>query len=188
MRGAWIAPRETPSGIAAGLVLVFVCLICAFAPAAAAAPPANITIDFSQHGEGPFDQSYFNEVEFTEGSWVGYIQGDQALVGPASGKANWKFTSISARVAPTTQGTATYTLTAYNGNGHKIADSSVTVTQDTGDPQTGPWGYATIELGPLPKKAQSFRLTNAFVRSSYSHITQIEFGISSITVSREAHS
>jgi hypothetical protein len=169
--------------MAAGL-LALLCALFAFAPAAGAARPASVTIDFSQHGEGSLDRSYFKGVEFTEGSWVGYIQGDQALVGPVSGTAEKKFTSISASVAPATQGTATYTLTAYKGNGKPIASSSITVTQDTGDPQTGPWGYNTVTLAGLSKKATAFHLTNSFVRSSHSHITQIEFGVSSITLSR----
>ena len=164
-------------------MLVLLCAFCAYAPAAGAASPTTITTDFSQHGEGTFDRSYFKGVEFTEGSWVGYIQGDQALVGPAAGTAVRKFTSISAQVAPATQGTATYTLTAYTDGGKRIASSSITVTQDTGDPSTGPWGYNTVSLINLPKRAKSFRLTNTFVRSSHTHITQIEFGISSITLS-----
>ena len=185
MRGARIAPNRTPAGIAATLILAVVCALGSFAPAAGAARPASATIDFSQHGEGQFNRSYFKkDATFTEGSWVGYIQGDQALVGPASGTAEKKFTSISASVAPATQGTATYTLTAYKANGKPIASSSATITQDTGDPQTGPWGYTTISLGGLPKKAKSFRLSNSFARSSHSHITQIEFGVSSITLSR----
>ena len=141
-----------------------------------------VTIDFSQHGEGPLDPSYFGGVHFTEGSWVGYIQGDQALVGSVAGKTKTKFTNISASFAPAGQGTATYTLTAYKG-GHPIGSNSLTVTQDTGDPQTDPFGYASISLSNLPKQADTFRLSNRFVRSSFPHITVIEFGTSSITVS-----
>jgi hypothetical protein len=40
-----------------------------------------------------------------------------------------------------------------------------------------------ISLEGLPRKADSFRLSNTFVRSSYSHITLIEFGTASITLS-----
>jgi hypothetical protein len=163
-------------------MLVFLCALCVFAPAAGAARSAAVDVDFSQHGEGPFDQSYFSGVEFTQGSWVGYIQGDQALVGPGAGTTKSKFTTISARFAPAGQGTAVYTLTAYKGKA-PVGSSSVAVTQDTGDPETGPFGYETITLDNLSKKADSFRLDNSFVRSSFPHITQIEFGVSSITLS-----
>ena len=62
-----------------------------------------------------------------------------------------------------------------------IESTSVTITQDTGDPDTGPFGYTTIDLGSLPKKAAAFTLTNTFVRSSYPQITTIPFGVSSIS-------
>jgi hypothetical protein len=184
MPGAGSAPREARSRMAALLIPVFVCLLGAAAPPAVAASTSATTIDFSQHGEGPFDGAYFADAAFTEGSWVGYIQGDQALVGPTSGTAKKKFSSISASVAPAIQGTAIYTLAAFESNGGEIASRSVTITQDTGDPETGPWGYVTIDLGPLAKRASSFRISNEFVRSSHSHITQIEFGVSAITLSR----
>ena len=145
---------------------------------------ASVTIDFSQHGQGPFDQSFFSGVSFAEGTFVGYIQGDEALVGRAAGSIKNGFKSIAARVAPAIQGTAIYTLTAHSSSGRTLGSSSVTITQDTGDPETGPFGYESIELGPLPRKASSFRLSNTFVRSSYTHITQIEFGVSSITALR----
>lgn len=179
MRGARIAPTVWLAGIATALLCTLV-----LAAHATAAAPTTVAIDFSQHGEGALNPSYFKGVEFTEGSWVGYVQGDQALVGPVAATAKKEFTSVSATVAPATQGTATYTLTAYKGDGKPIAQNSITVTQDTGDPQTGPWGYETVTLEGLPKKAKSFRLTNSFVSSSHSHITQIEFGVASITLSR----
>jgi hypothetical protein len=160
-------------------------LLLALASPASAANPATVTIDFSAHGGGALDPTYFQRhVEFTEGSWVGYVQGDQALIGPVAGTAAKKFTGVSATFAPATQGTAEYTLTAYKGNGKPIASNTITVTQDTGDPETGAWGYDTVTLEGLSKKAKSFRLTNSFIRSSHSHITQIDFGVASITLSR----
>jgi hypothetical protein len=154
------------------------------APAAVAAAPASTTIDFSQAGQGAFDQSYFSGAAFSEGSWVGYVQGDDALIGPVAGRATSKFTSVSAKVAPALQGTADYTIEALSTADRVIGSTTVRVTQDTEDPDTGPWGYVTLELGPLPKKASSLRISNSFVRSSFPHITVIEFGVSSITLSR----
>jgi hypothetical protein len=164
------------------------CVVCtcgfAAAPFAVAAPPASTTIDFSQAGQGPFDRSYFSDASFSEGSWVGYIQGDEALIGPVAGAAASKFTSVSADVAPAFQGTADYTIEALSTSDRVIGSSTVRVTQDTGDAETGPWGYVTLELGPLPKKASSFRISSNFVRSSFPNITVIDFGVASITLSR----
>jgi hypothetical protein len=148
-----------------------------------AASAAAVEIDFSTHGQGPFDQNFYRSsgVTFTQGSFVGYVQGDEAVVGPLAGTFKPKITSLAARFAPAGQGTATYTLSALNPSGRVIGATSVTVTQDTGDPESGPFGYVTIDLGTLSKKAAAFTLTNEFVRSSYPHITLIEFGVSSIS-------
>jgi hypothetical protein len=165
-----IIKRITIAGLLIGAVLV---------PAASA---TATEIDFSRHGQGPFGQSFYRSsgVAFTQGSYVGYIQGDEAVVGPLAGKFKPKISSLSARFAPAIQGTATYTLSALNPAGRVIESTSVTVTQDTGDPKTQPFDYVTIDLGTLPKKASAFSLTNEFVRSSYPHITGIDFGVSSI--------
>jgi hypothetical protein len=176
-RPAFSAPLVGAAAVFAMLLGVFV----AIAPAAQAAT----TIDFSTVSQGPFDQSFFKSdgIIFTEGTFVGFVQGDNALIGPVAGKVRGGFNSLSARVAPGEQGTATYTLTAFK-QGNQIAATSMTVTQDMGDPTTGPFGYFTINIGPLPKKADSFSLSNVFVRSSFLDITVIEFGVSSITFSR----
>jgi hypothetical protein len=159
----------------AGLILV-----TTLVPAAAA---SAATADFSAHGEGEFDQNFFRPdgVVFTEGSYVGYIQGDDALVGPIAGNFKPKVSSLSARFAPAMQGTAVYTLAALNASGKVIGSTSVTVTQDEGDPASSGWGYVTIDLGSLSRKARAFTLTNTFVRSSFSHITTIPFGVSLVT-------
>jgi hypothetical protein len=155
--------------------------MCGAAASPAAAASSSAEVDFSEHGEGAFDQSFFSGFEFTEGSFVGYIQGDQALVGDLAGTAKKKFSSISASFAPAGQGTAIYTLTAYKGKA-LVGSSSVTVSQDVGDPTSGPFGYVSIALDNLAKKADSFRLDNRFVRSSFPDITVIEFGTCSITI------
>lgn len=111
---------------------------------------------------------------------MGYIQGDEALVGDMAGGTRKKFSSISASFAPAGQGTAVYTLSAYKGKS-LVGRSSVTVTQDVGDPASDPFCYETIALD-TPVKADSFRLDNRFVRSSSPDVTVIEFGTSSITL------
>lgn len=165
-----------------------------FAPAARAAPPAT-TIDFSTVSQGPFDQSFFKKegVVFTEGSFVGFVQGHNALIGPVgpshpagdrvAGDVRGGFATLSAEVAPDFQGTATYTLAAFR-KGQQIQATSITVTQDTGDPTTGPPGYFAISIGPLSEKADSFSLSNVFVRSSSPDVTEIGFGVSTITFSK----
>ena len=146
-----------------------------FAPAAPAAPPAT-TIDFSTVSQGPFDQSFFKKegVVFTEGSFVGFVQSHNALIGPVAGDVRGGFARLSAEVAPDHQGTATYTLAAFD-KGKQIQDS-ITVTQDTGDPTTGPPGYFAISIGPL-SQAGALSLTNVFVRSSFPDVTEIGFGV-----------
>jgi hypothetical protein len=151
---------------------------------AVAASPTSATIDFSQAGIGPFDQAYFSDAAFSEGSFVGYVQGDEALIGPAAGTAAGKFTGISVEIAPAFQGTADYTIEAFSNADRVLGSSTVRVTQDTGDPETDPFGYVTLDLSSLPKKANSFRISNSFVRSSFPNITVIDFGVASITLSR----
>jgi hypothetical protein len=154
--------------------------------------PAIIhTIDFSEHGQGEFELgSYKKEgVVFTEGESVGFIQGDEALVGPIAGRFMPPAAGLSARVAPALQGTAEYTLTAYDGASRVIALRSVVVTEDTGDPATVFFGYFTLELDILSDEAKSFSVTNRFIRSSFPENTSIPFGVSSIAYStpRQTH-
>ncbi len=169
---------------AASAFAMLLAVFLVIAPAAQATQAAT-TIDFSAVSQGPFNQSFFKTdgIVFTQGTFVGFVQGANALIGPVAGDVRGGFTSLSAQVAPAFQGTATYTLAAFK-NGKQIAATSMTVTQDTGDPTTGPPGYFTISIGQLPKKADSFSLSNVFVRSSFPDVTHIEFGVSSITFSR----
>jgi len=141
------------------------------------------TIDFSTPGEGAIQADFFKSqgFVFTKGDFVGFIQGDQALVGPVAGIFHPSVCSLSLRVAPALQGTAAYTLTAYSPSGKVVGSTTMIVTQDEGDPETGSLGYFNIELSNLSQQAQTFKLENQFIRSSFAHITQIPFGISSIT-------
>ena len=167
MRGARIAPKDAAVSFRLALIAFVVCMFGVAAQPAVASSSTSATVDFSQAGQGSF---------------VGYVQGDEALIGPVAGATKRTFTNISASFAPAGQGTAIYTLTAFKGK-RPIDSKSVSVTQDTGDPGTGPFRYEAISLESLPRKADSFRLSNTFVRSSYSHITLIEFGTASITLS-----
>jgi hypothetical protein len=175
--------------------LVSVLLALAAVPSVAVAAPAApssraaTTIDFSAASVGPFDQRFFAHegIIFTEGTFVSFIQGDEALASGdgqrIAGDVRGGFASVSAEVAPANQGTATYTLAAYK-KGNLLGSTSITVTQDEGDPTTGPPGYFTISLGPLPKAATSFSLSNVFVRSSFPETIRIEVGVASMTFSR----
>ncbi len=169
------------------------------AMSSAAAPgvgASDVTIDFSNNALGDFDPLVYRSdgIVFPPqrcgsagcASWfVGFLQGDNALVGnPLVGGVSATFTrpvsELSFRIAPGSQGTAIYTLTAFSASGQELASQSLTVIQDSGDPNTGPPGYFTMSLGGLPQPANSFTLTNAFVGSSFGTLGPIEFGVSSI--------
>jgi hypothetical protein len=141
------------------------------------------TIDFSTPGEGPIQPNFFRGqgLILTEGDFVGFVQGDQALIGPVAGIFHPSVCSLSVRVAPALQGTAAYTLTAYSPSGEVVGSTTVIVTQDSGDPENGLPGYFSIELTDLSQRAQTFTLENQFIRSSFPQNTQIPFGVSSIT-------
>src|SRR5262245_11214711 len=73
------------------------------------------TVDFSTSGEGTFQPNSFKRqgLVLTKGDFVGFVQGDEALIGPVAGIFHPSACSISVMVAPAFQGTAAYTLTAY---------------------------------------------------------------------------
>jgi hypothetical protein len=129
----------------------------------------TVTIDFSTFGQGPFQADFYkkNGVIFTEGSFVGFIQGDEALIGNVAGTFTPPVSSLSARVAPGFQGTFEFTLTALSPSSNVIASQSVTVTEP---PSVR---YVTIDLGDLPTKAKYFTLTSTGIPNG--------FGTSSIT-------
>ena len=165
------------------ILAALIVTVAVFHVAGASADTTHV-IDFSKHGGGPLDRKFFKRdgIVFSSGSYVGYVQGDDALVGPIAGKLSPKATGVSARIAPANQGTATYTLTTYDSAGQVVAATSVTVTQDLGDPANSGWGYFTLSQSSLPSNAASFEVTNAFVRSSYPNVTFVSFAVSSIAV------
>ena len=182
------------------LIAMLIAAASMAASSAAAAPgvgQAQVTIDFSSYGAGQVFQPDFYRsagIVFPPqrcGSagcvdlYVGFVQGDAALVGtPAFGPVQATFTrpisDLSLTVAPALQGTATYVLTAFAASGEPIATTSVTVTQDFGDPANTGFGYFTISLSDLAAPAKSFTLENVFVRSSFG-TSAIEYGVSSIS-------
>jgi len=165
------------------VALAVVAALLAPAPAAVAADSSTVVVDLSEPGQGFFDQAYFQDdgVVFTEGGFVGFLQGDEALIGPVAGTVGKGFTGVTAQFAPGFQGTADYTLSAYSRSGRELGSSTLRVTQDSGDPESGPLGYATISL-TVAKKATVFRLSSTFVRSSFPNITTIDFGASEVTI------
>jgi hypothetical protein len=132
-----------------------------------------VTIDMSDHGGGTFNRDYFqNEgVVFTEGDFVGYVQGDDALIFDQNNGLSGLFTlgpvtDISVEIAPWLQGTWAYRLAALDGLSSIIDSEAIVVTQDTGDPEHSGFGYFSIELTGLPG-AVGFLVESTFIRTSY---------------------
>ena len=153
----------------------------------------SVTIDFSSFGSSRFFVPDFYRLDGilfppeqcgTSGcdAWfVQFIQGDAALVGPVTATFARPISELSVRVAPALQGTALYVLNAFAESGALLATTSVTVTQDEGDPANSGSGYFTMSFTNLPGPAGSFALDNVFVRSSFPQNVVIPFGVSSIT-------
>jgi hypothetical protein len=154
----------------------------------------SVTIDFSSFGSSKvFEPEFFrlDGILFPPeqcgssgcGTWfVQFIQGDAALVGgPVKATFARPISDLSVNVAPSLQGTATYVLNAFAESGALLATTSVTVTQDEGDPANSGFGYFTMSLTNLAGPAASFVLDNVFVRSSFPQNVTIPFGVSSIS-------
>ena len=182
------------------LLTVVVALVgVAVEPASAyVARASSVTIDFSAAGGSGtvFDPMSFRSegIVFPEeqcapacGDWViGVVQGDEVLtqppgLGPIVGRFTRPVSELSLQVAPSLQGTARYVLRVYAANGRPLAERSITVTQDFGDPENTGFGYFTIGVSDLDRRAKSFTLDNVFVRSSFPETTFVTYGVSSIT-------
>jgi hypothetical protein len=175
-------------------VLALAIVVAVMPLATAAQDGQQVTIDFTTFGTGTFDPLFYSGdgIIFPaqrcgpagcDDWFVGFVQGDEALIGnallgPVTATFVTPISDLSLQVAPGSQGTATYTLTAYKKSDKVLGTQSLTVTQDSGDPDTGPFGYFTLSLSSL-KKASRFTLDSVFVRSSFG-ITNIEYGVSSI--------
>jgi hypothetical protein len=159
----------------------------------------NVTIDFTSFGavQKVFEADFYRSdgIRFapqqcgTAGCRrlsVELIQGDTALMGePQFGPVKARFTrpvsDVSLRVAPALQGTVTYTLKAFAASGELLGTTSLTVTQDFGDPANTGFGYVTLSLPNLPRPANSFTFHSVFVRSSVPTNTEIPYGVASIS-------
>jgi hypothetical protein len=155
----------------------------------------TITVAFSSFGSGQvFDPTFFDAsgIDFPPQqcdpsgchTWfVGFIQGSPALGGGVvSATFTHPVSDLSLLVAPALQGTATYTLKAFDASRSLLASTSVTVTQDQGDPATIAYGYFPIALATLPAPATSFTLDNVLVRSSFPNtVGAIPYGVSTIS-------
>ena len=88
---------------------------------------------------------------------------------------------VSVLVAPRLQGTARYVLRVFGADGRPLAEQSVTVTQDFGDPANTGFGSFSLAVRGLARPAASFTVESIFVRSSFPGTSEIPFGISSIS-------
>lgn len=144
--------------------------------------PRDVVVDFTDHGQGvlrPKDYSR-DGVRFLDGEFVGWVQGDEALVGPVEFTVpTWTDAAILT-FAPSNQGSAWYTLEALGSRGEVLASTRALVTQDEGDPSTGPFGYTTIALSDVPAGTRSLALSNEFLSSSYEQYTEIGFAVAEI--------
>jgi hypothetical protein len=158
-----------------------------------------VTIDFTTFGQPKvFDPDFYRSdgilfpplrcgTEGCEQWFTSFVQGDAALrvedvrFGPIEATLTRPISDLTLRVAPALQGTATYFLSGFGASGKLLATTSVTVTQDFGDPANTGFGYFTISLANLAKPAKSFKLDVMFVRSSFPLNTFMPYGVSSIS-------
>ena len=140
-----------------------------------------VTIDFTQAGQGPFNQNFFasSGIVFTQGTFVGFVQGDDALVGPPiAGSFLTPVTSLAVNVALGFQAVDDFSLTVYDASSAPISTTTFILDQDTGNPNFMGWGYFTISLPNIPQPAYSFTLSDQFVSGPINGST--EFGDSSL--------
>src|SRR5664279_102492 len=117
-------------------VLLTVCLF--FLPVTSSNAETDCQIiDFSTHGDGPFDPAFYKHdgITFTETSAGRFIvaltQGDDSLIQYPENVVQFGGTlippvsSLSVRLAPRLQGTAEYTLTTFDSSGKLIVRDSV---------------------------------------------------------------
>jgi hypothetical protein len=156
-------------------------LFCAAAPIPARAE----VIDISALVGKPFDQTFFaaQGLIFTSQMSLGFVQGDDALIAPVSGRLVRPIDALSVLVAPGSQGTADYTLALFDVDTNLTGSTTIRVTQDFGDPENTGFGYVPLTVGRTSTAAHFFSLSNRFVRSSFSEVGNVEFAVSTLEFS-----
>jgi hypothetical protein len=146
-------------------------------------------VDFGDHGEGSLDPAFFDRdgVRFVDEGFVGFVQGDEALVGSSAlGNAvrfrvRGPLASVTVSFAPAVQGTALYELSALGPRDRVLASTERLLTQDSGT-SSATFGYVDIALSEVPPATRTLVLTGTFVGSSFPGIEEIPFGVSRITL------
>lgn len=185
-----------PPGLLARLVVGLVLFGVAAEPALSKVA-SDVTIDVSGAGVGTsVDSRLFRAdglvlpesqcVPDCAGWQIVGVQGDEALPQPPGlGQLEGRFvrpvSELSLRVAPSLQGTARYLLRVFGAGGRALAEQSLTVTQDFGDPANTGFGYFEIGVSGLTRPALSFSLESSFVRSSFPENTAIPYGVASLS-------
>ena len=135
------------------------------APGAGAQTTREVTVDFTDAGEGPLVRDFYFPLGLvlSSDSFVSQVGGDEAVQGTLSGQFNAPVSALAVDVAPAFAGftnvtaTGRITLTAFDAGSVVIASESIERTTDTAA-GTG-LDYVTIDLGVLPRPATSFVIT-----------------------------
>jgi hypothetical protein len=145
---------------------------------------ADRFVDFSAHPEGPLRDRHLDRegVHLLDGEFVGFVQGEKALIGPVSLRVLNGPRAVSMRFAPSVQGAAWYSLTASDAAGNVVASERILVVQDEGTTNSGPFGYVEIGLDDLPFGTDVIALDNEFVTSSFPGIDTIGFAVAEIAL------
>lgn len=157
----------------------------------------GVTVDFSSFGDGKVFQPDFyrsDGIRFLEqcgttgcAPWfigccpAAIVVGEDVVDAPLKATFTRPISDLSLRAGLGFQGTVTLILSAFDASDHLLATTSVTVTQDEGDPANMGFDDVTVSLANLSKPAKSFSLVNVFVRSSFPQFTHIPVDVSSIS-------
>jgi hypothetical protein len=123
--------------------------------------------------------------------FVGWIQGDDAIGagdynGPITARFSMPVSAISVQLAPAFQYRGSYTLSAFDANGRLVGQKTVVKNQDPGLPDFTGWGYFPVSLTHLSGPACSMRVSGTWLNSSWTANGTADFGLSSITLQRQA--
>lgn len=156
-----------------------------------------ILVDFSEYGVGPLANGYFAGRGILippngSSGFVGFVQGDEALVSHAQGpfiayiaaQFEPKVTRISVQVALSYQFVGYLRLSALDNRGginnDVFTETVLQLNQVQSDPGFMGLGYFTLDTGPLSRPASAFVLTAEFMRSPFT-TEGAEFGLSTIS-------